>query len=385
MRTAGGLWSEVDGGPGVSAAAPVLLGVQPQTVVLHSSAMTPAQAQLQVNLEGLDDRAGIVWDTNTATPVYNRSLGTALMSVSVGPVLCNPVRRIGAKIVECSLDLDAAAWSQDGSTPEAETEHTVTVIVAGQAASTATATVEATDVPGVIQEPSTEPVKMNLKSTVVVIGKPRVTLVTPAQVPTLGLGGSSEAPARVLGQGFGPGGSAVQTVSVGGKACPLVRRVSSTELFVAIPSGVGVGQPVVVQGTGGLKSGDQQDVVTVSYARPAVQGIHPSYALTGVDLMETFEIEGRNFGLRPEDVDAVTVGGQPCGQVEWIGPSRLRCMNVSGTSWDGRDVRVVIAGQASLPNALFEPVGQPEVLAASPTEGREGDTVLLLGAGFGQS
>jgi len=154
-----------------------------------------------------------------------------------------------------------------------------------------------------------------------------------------------------------------------------------------VPRGVGANLEVVVTLAGGIRSDVAEGVsaggrASISYDLPSVEMIDPTYSLSG-NISADFVVTGEHFGNSQRDLDGITVGGSTCASSEWVSHTEVRCIGASGQEWDSRGVVVQVAGQSSLANALFEPMGAPEVQTVSPSESIAGASILVLGSNFG--
>jgi len=130
---------------------------------------------------------------------------------------------------------------------------------------------------------------------ITVIGKPRITLVSPSIMPTIGSPGA-ETPVQLIGEGFGNSQQDVLAVTIGGIPCRHVTYVSSGELQMSMPPGAGTGLPVVVTTRGGLQSAASPQA-RISYHAPDVTYVAPSHIFVS-NLSATVRIDlvGSNLG-----------------------------------------------------------------------------------------
>lgn len=131
--------------------------------------------------------------------------------------------------------------------------------------------------------------------TLLVLGKPSVSLVSPSFMATSGSVGTT-APVQIIGAGFGVVAADVHRVTIGGKTCRHVQFVSDGELRVSMPPGAGKDLAVVVRTRGGLAS-ETTLQSRISYSPPSVDAVTPSHIFAANrSALTIVRIVGSNFG-----------------------------------------------------------------------------------------
>jgi len=264
-------------------------------------------------------------------------------SVRVGGHECESVRWVSPSQLLC--DASMAAFAGQG---QASTEAAVTVTVGGQPQTVA----------GVLS----------------VVARPAVAVLNPDTVPTRG------GNVTVVGSGFGRSPPDVLSVSFGGAESPRVAWVSPTELVAEVPPGAGAGLAVRVTTRGGLSS--TLSTRSLDYRKAEVLRLDPTYAMTG-RLTAAFVVHGTDFGNGIDEVTGVLVGGNPCGETEFVSDTVLACRGVNASKWHDNSVTVTVGGQEGLRNSYFQHFGAPNVTDIAPRFAAELEPVFILGTGFG--
>jgi hypothetical protein len=215
---------------------------------------------------------------------------------------------------------------------------------------------------------------------------PVVTAVSPAVVAARGGDTIS-----ISGRGFGFSSADIAGVSIGGRPCQSFSLVSSagTSISCVTPAGIGSSINVKVTSVAGSSSGDTP---ILSYDKPQIFSIVPSYALTGSSQYGyNFSIRGTNFGTDPRDVvSSVLVGGTACGSLVRINDTDIECTLVPATTWLSQDVRVTVGGQTDVDAAIFQAFSQARVVAVAPASLDQSSfsggsrRIVITGTGFGR-
>jgi hypothetical protein len=219
-------------------------------------------------------------------------------------------------------------------------------------------------------------------SILTLVGRPVVQLIAPQVVSTSITGNATHGGVSVIGAGFGELESDVLRVLVDEVPCPLVRRVSSTELSVTVPAGVGPRRVVRVVTVGGWSSA-VSDRSTLRSSEPTITRVDPSYLLRAVE--PRVLVEGTDFGNSASDVRRVTVGHVPCESVTFVSSSRLVCHNLNASRhMSDSIVRVDVGGTVGTSNdRIMEVLPVPSVTSIVPEFASPQTNVTIAGAGFG--
>jgi hypothetical protein len=171
---------------------------------------------------------------------------------------------------------------------------------------------------------------------------------------------------------------------IGGVPCTDVRWISDSVLTCKAPEGHGVDKSVVVW------VGEQHsklDNAMFKYDRPIVTEITPNHCRTIGECL--VRIKGANFGHEQGQHIRVEIGGILCADVgrgdqpQWMSHTEMECVVPPGVGQD-LDVKVEVAEQTSLPNALFH-YDNANIFGMRPNHGDVGggQPITLLGQNFG--
>lgn len=196
------------------------------------------------------------------------------------------------------------------------------------------------------------------------------------------------------------------TVTVGGKECVGVQRLSSEIIKCTAPRGTEHRAPVQVAVDGFTSNGkavftrtDRNQTISFIYRAPEVQLIDPA---TGPAFgYASVTITGKFFGDRPPRSDnqpLVLIDNRPCHSTKWISPTQLKCITppmAPNTDVKNRDfvrvpvsVAVVVDGMHSSPLPVAELAyiyQRPRVFAVEPAQGPSygGNAIRVLGKQLG--
>lgn len=173
--------------------------------------------------------------------------------------------------------------------------------------------------------------------------------------------------ATILGTNLGPATLADRSVTLNGFDCPLL-TATHERLTCTAPSGIGVGQPLVVRVAGQLGSS------TFSYAAPVLTGATgPFPTAGGVPITFTGSSLGATGG-------SVTIGGQACPLTQQD-HTAVTCTLPAGEGV-ARTVSFTVGGQSTSSSLAYDP---PVVSSLAPQLGARagGETLTLTGLNFG--
>jgi len=155
-------------------------------------------------------------------------------------------------------------------------------------------------------------------------------------------------PLVISGLSFGPPivRSSVR-VTIGGRPCSLETHTHDI-LVVLAPQGLGDANPLVV--TVGSRRSPVTNDTLFAYDPPAVANVQPNTpdALLG----EAVSLQGQNFGYEATPLD-ISVGGDPCQAVSWLGDELLACQVAPGTVGP-KNISIAV-GNRSDPVVFYEP------------------------------
>jgi len=155
-------------------------------------------------------------------------------------------------------------------------------------------------------------------------GYPTVDRVVIDQVPTAGLGNASHPPVTVLGREFGRYSDDTTEVLVGSKPATGFKWISSSELAISIPPGVGASVPVQVRTRGGVLSTAGSPSTLIQYNQAEIESTDPPYILSGEHSLN-ITLFGTDFGNMPSQLDWIEIAGKPCYASTWISPTEVVC------------------------------------------------------------
>lgn len=206
------------------------------------------------------------------------------------------------------------------------------------------------------------------------LGKPQVRIVQPRQGPNAG-----GIPIQISGQSFGNALGDVLGVSIAGYPASFSFSPDDDEIVAVLPPGAGKEVNVAVMTRGGLENDPAR---LFSYYTPQVLTVSPDYAFTGGPSLD-FNISGEHFGHSQADIDFVSVGGSQCNSTVLVSSSQIRCYGVNASQWQDSQVVVSSGGQLSLPNSVFEVVGDPKIETVRPQTAADGESIIIFGSNFG--
>ena len=173
---------------------------------------------------------------------------------------------------------------------------------------------------------------------------------------------------------------------IGGVPCTDVRWISDSVLTCKAPEGHGVDKSVIVWV--GEQHSELENAM-FKYDRPIVTEVTPNHCRTIGECL--VRIKGANFGHEQGQHIRVEIGGILCADVgrgdqpQWMSHTEMECVVPPGVGQD-LDVQVEVAGQTSLPNALFH-YNNANIFGMRPNHGDVGggQPITLLGQNFGTS
>lgn len=215
---------------------------------------------------------------------------------------------------------------------------------------------------------------LSAATSIVVIGRPQVSYVSPALGSVVG-----GYDVTIKGSNFGLQSDDVKAVVFGETFVEQVEFIDSNTLLVSAPPGAGSKLSIDVVTKANLRSATSP---AFSYFSPVITSLTPSYAFRG-NILSDFVIQGRELGSSLADVDVVLVGGVPCGKLLHVSSEDIHCLQVNSTGWNDGQVTVRVKGQLSQTNTLLQVMPDPEVMTVSPDVAGPGEPILVFGRNFG--
>jgi len=216
---------------------------------------------------------------------------------------------------------------------------------------------------------------------VLAITRPSVVFLLPASGPQAG-----GFEATIKGAGLGSDPAQVRSVVLGGRNATVVSATDDgTSLTITVPPGFG--SEVTLEVT--LANGRTGRADVFSYHEPRLVRVSPSYSLFGfrgsLDVLLVGQSLGPDAGVEAEAV--AEVGGRACASLRWRSPEELLCrlMVDDALALPGTDAAVSFRSSSFRLGDAFEPMGRPCVTSLTPRSARQGQTVLVVGTGFGRA
>jgi hypothetical protein len=196
---------------------------------------------------------------------------------------------------------------------------------------------------------------------------PSITSVSPSS-------GYAGAAVIVGGSGFGVTQGAGRVTF--GSTPAAVNWWTDTAIYCTVPSSLLPGSaPAVVRTSRGVSDAQAFTVNAVVPLMPVIGSITPAHALCGA----TVTVVGSGFGDN-QGMSTVTFGGTAAAVTGWSATA-ITCAVPAGLTPGVADVVVTTSLSSNV--AGFHVDGKPSISKISPTRGRVGVTVTIVGKGFG--
>lgn len=223
--------------------------------------------------------------------------------------------------------------------------------------------------------------------------RPRISAVSALARPSIG-----GEPVILAISSVGRSVADVDAILVGSEAVASVDWESPLQVRFTLPRGLGAQVPVVIRTRAGVLS----EAEFLSYDKPVVTFITPSYALAGTTEFNA-TLCGLNFGFQTSDYGLIELGGFSCVRVRHLasvptsvpgGPNpALRCCACTildaSFGWavgSAGAASVTVRGQTSERAAgLFEGLGLPRISLVNPASASPGDVLSIAGENFGRT